>query len=224
LPLAVALIGLLVTVPFGEHTVAPFPNGVLNANVNVGLAGVLAWFWAAGDRRRWIPYAAGVGAAFKIFPGALALWGVRRRGWRALFVAVGMAASVAAASAVVTLPIVGLDEWTRFVTALANAEPTCAGGRASVACLSQPYVGTGTATLVGIVVGVALLGVSLLVRSEFPAFVLLTAGMLAPLADGHHHYLLFVYVLIVIGLCRLVATWAGSEHRGRMTLRRLTAR
>jgi len=47
--------------------------------------------------------------------------------------------------------------------------------------------------------------------------VLLTAGMLAPLADGHHHYLLFVYVLLVIGLCRLVAGLDARRVRGEVT-------
>ena len=216
LAFALVLLGLLVTIPIPGGVAAPFPNGVLTANVNVGLAGLLAWCWAAGNRRRWIPYAAGVAGAFKIFPAALVLWAARRDGWRSIAVAV----AVAGAIAVVTLPVLGLDEWRRFFIALSNAEPTCAGGRASIACLTQPLVGTTLDTLVGIAVGVVLLAASLVVRAEYPAFVLLTAGMLAPLGDGHHHYLLFAYVIVVIGVARLVAT----RLRAAMTARLADAR
>jgi hypothetical protein len=207
LAFALVLLGLLVTIPIPGGVAAPFPNGVLTANVNVALAGLLAWCWAAGDRRGWIPYAAGVGGVFKIFPAALVLWAARRDGWRPVAVAV----AVAGAIAIATLPIVGLEEWRRFLTALSNAEPTCAGGRSSIACLSQPFVGTAFDTVVGVVVSVVLLAASLAVRAEYPAFVLLTAGMLAPLADGHHHYLLFVYVIVVIGIARFVATRLRTE-------------
>jgi hypothetical protein len=41
--------------------------------------------------------------------------------------------------------------------------------------------------------------------------VLLTLGMLAPIADGHHHYLLYIYVLIVIGAARYAARRARAR-------------
>lgn len=197
--LSLVLLGLCVPIPTPAGFAMPLVNGVLASNVNVGLAGLLALCWATGSRRGWIPYVAAVGAAFKMFPGALALWAVRRRGWRALLIAVGVTAAIG----VVTLPLVGLEEWRRFFLALSNAEPTCTGGRSSVACLAQPFLGTSLAKAAGIVVGLLVLGAAMLVRAEFPAFVLLTLGMLAPLADGHQHYLLFIYVLVVIGLVRL---------------------
>lgn len=199
LPLTAVILGLLVIVPVPGTVLAPFPNGVLNANVNVGLAGLLAWCWAAGSRRGWITYAAGAGAAFKLFPGALVLWAVRRNGPRPLMIAIAITAGIC----LITLPIVGVEEWSAFVRALSNAQPACDGGRSSVACLTQPLLGPSLAKAAGVVVGVALLALAVRVRAEFLAFVLLTGGMLAPLADGHQHYLLFAYVLVVIGLCRL---------------------
>ncbi|CAN5739682.1 hypothetical protein BH20CHL5_BH20CHL5_03390 [soil metagenome] len=203
--LALVLLGLCVAIPAPSGLLMPLVNGVLASNVNVGLAGLLALCWATGARRGWIAYAAGVGAAFKMFPGALALWAVRRHGWRSLLMAVGLVAAIA----LVTLPMVGTEEWRRFLVALSNAEPTCTEGRSSIACLALPFLGTSLAKAAGIVVGLLLLGAAMRVRAEFPAFVLLTLGMLAPLADGHQHYLLFIYVLVVIGLASLFRRYRG---------------
>ncbi|CAN5734626.1 hypothetical protein BH24CHL8_BH24CHL8_08130 [soil metagenome] len=197
--LALVLLGLCLPVPIPGGLLRPLINGVLASNVNVGLAGLLALCWATGPRRTWIPYVAAFGAAFKLFPGALALWAARRDGWRPLVITVALTVAIC----LVTLPIVGIDEWRRFFLALSNAEPTCTEGRSSVACLAQPLLGVSLAKAAGIAVGLLLLGAAVLVRAEYPAFVLLTLGMLAPLADGHQHYLLFVYVLIVIGVARL---------------------
>ncbi len=205
--LALVLLGLCAFLPAPSGLVMPLVSGVLASNVNVGLAGLLALCWATGRRRAWIPYVAAVGAAFKLFPGALALWAVRRDGWRPLVIAI----AVTAAICLVTLPIVGLDEWRRFLLALSNAEPTCTGGRSSIACLTQPLLGVSLGKAAGVVVGLLLLGGAMLVRAEYPAFVLLTLGMLAPLADGHHHYLLFIYVLIVIGLAGLFRRYRGRS-------------
>lgn len=209
--LAIALFGLALAFPIpGGRLIAPFPDGLGNANANVLLAGLLAWCWATGDRRRWIPYAAGLAWTFKVFPAALALWAFRRDGWRAIVISAVVATAVIA----VTLPIVGLEEWRRFVLALSNAQPTCDGGRTSIACLAIPYMDVGAAKAFGIVVGGVLLLLAVVVRSEFPAFVLLTIGMLAPMADGHAHYLLFLYVLVVIAAARWIARRGRLEIHG----------
>lgn len=205
--LSLALLGLCLPVPIPGGLLRPLINGVLASNVNVGLAGLLALCWATGPRRTWIPYVAAFGAAFKLFPGALALWAARRDGWRPLVITVALTVAIC----LVTLPIVGIDEWRRFFLALSNAEPTCTEGRSSVACLVQPLLGVSLAKAAGIAVGLLLLGAAMLVRAEYPAFVLLTLGMLAPLADGHQHYLLFVYVLIVIGVARLFRRYRSGS-------------
>jgi hypothetical protein len=212
--LALVLLGLCVAIPAPSGLIRPLVNGVLASNVNIGLAGLLALCWATGARRGWIAPAAGLGAAFKMFPGALALWAVRRHGWRPLLVAIGITAAIC----LVTLPVVGIEEWRRFFLALSNAEPTCTEGRSSIACLALPFLGTSLAKAAGIGIGLLLLGVAMLVRTEYPAFVLLTLGMLAPLADGHQHYLLFIYVLVVIGLARLYRRFRGGsllQDRGK---------
>jgi hypothetical protein len=200
LPLALALFALSIVIPLpGGQALAPFTSGVGTGNVNVALAGVLALAWATGTRRGWIPVVAGVAGVFKIFPAALALWAARASGWHAL----GVTAGVAAVLVVVTLPFIGLDEWSRFLAALSNAEPSCNAGRASVACLATPLFGGPAAKVAGVALGGALLALATVSRREYPAFVLLTLGMLAPLADGHPHYLLFLYVLVLIGVARL---------------------
>lgn len=212
--LALVLLGLCVAIPAPSGLIRPLVNGVLASNVNIGLAGLLALCWATGARRGWIAPAAGLGAAFKMFPGALALWAVRRHGWRPLLVATGVTAAIC----LVTLPLVGIEEWRRFFLALSNAEPTCTEGRSSIACLALPFLGTSLAKAAGIGIGLLLLGAAMLVRTEYPAFVLLTLGMLAPLADGHQHYLLFIYVLVVIGLVRLYRRFRGGsllQDRGK---------
>jgi hypothetical protein len=207
-PVSLALVLLGLSVPIvipGVTVITPFPTGVVVANANVGLAGLLAWTWAArpGDGVRghggWIPVAAGVAATLKAFPAAFALWPTRRHGWRPLV----LAAAVAAAITLVALPLVGVDEWSRYLSALANAVPSCDGGRSSVACVLLPWTGDGLAKAAGVVIGALLLATSVVVRRETLAFTLLTLGMLAPLADGHPHYLLFGYVLIVIAACRV---------------------
>ena len=197
--LALVLLGLCLPVPIPGGLLRPLINGVLASNVNVGLAGLLALGWATGSHRGWIPYAAAFGAAFKIFPGALVLWAVRRDGPRPLIIAIALTAAIC----LLTLPLVGIEEWQRFLRALSNAEPTCTEGRSSIACLAQPFMGISLAKAAGVLVGSLFLVAAMLVRTDFPAFVLLTLGMLAPLADGHQHYLLFIYVLVVIGLAVL---------------------
>jgi hypothetical protein len=122
-------------------------------------------------------------------------------------VAIGVGAGIA----VITLPFVGIEEWVRFATALSNAQPTCDGGRISLACLVQPLVGATLAKLSGAVVAVVLVLASLRIRSELAAFVVLIAGMLAVVTDGHHHYLLFAYVLVIIVACRLWAVRTSAR-------------
>jgi hypothetical protein len=147
-------------------------------------------------------------AAVKVFPAGLAFWPARSEGVRPLLVAL----AVAVAICLVTLPVVGIDEWSRFVAALSNAEPACDGGRVSIACLVGPHVGWSAGKAAGVVVGAVLLLVSLRIRGDLAAFTALTLGMLAPAADGHAHYLLFGYVLLVIGACRL--GWWPFTRRG----------
>jgi hypothetical protein len=201
IPLALSLLGLLFLVPLAGGTIwAPFPHGVLTGNVNVILAGFLAWCWATGERRSWIAYAAGIGAIVKVFPGALVLWAARRHGWRPVVISGGVAGVVAVA----TFPLVGLDEWRNFFLALSNALPSC-GDYPSLTCMAEPLVGQGAAKLIAMIAGAVLLALAVLLRHEYLAFVLLTMGMLAPLVNGHQSYLLFFYVLLVIGACRFAA-------------------
>lgn len=173
----------------------PFAQGIAVGNVNVGLAGLMAWYWVAG-RGRWTGVAAGIGATIKVFPGFFALWSARRDGVQPVIVAAGTAVGLA----VVTLPLFGIGTWIDFVTALANQRPTCWDGTISIACLLEPSLGPQAGKLIGIGLAVVFaLGV-VLARSPFVAFSCLAWAMLAPVTDGWAHYWLFVYVAIMAGL------------------------
>jgi hypothetical protein len=198
--LGLVLVGLSVPLPRGDGTIAvPFADGVVTANANVALAGMVAWAWALADRDRWLPFAAAVGGIVKVFPAGLAFWSARRHGWRPLLIT----AVVGAALVVVTLPLTGINEWVAFTRALGNAVPACSG-RLSVACVLGPMVGQTAATWIGIGLGATLLLGSLVVRNEVAAFTLLVLGMLAPVTDGHPHYFLFIDVLLVVAAARFV--------------------
>jgi hypothetical protein len=200
--MGLVLLPLMLFVPLAPgEALAPFFDGVGTANVNVALAGLLAWAWAAGGRLRWLPWVAGIAAVFKIFPGALALWAARRAGWRPIMIALGTVLVLTVA----TLPVLGVEEWRRFFLAFLNAETTCVGSRLSIACLAEPVVGPSVARFAALASSALLLGLAVVVRGDFRAFVLLTLGMLASIHSLSQHYYLFLYVLIVIAAARLVA-------------------
>jgi hypothetical protein len=201
------LVALTLFVPLPDgRLLAPFLDAVGTANMNLALAGLLAWTWAAGERLRWLPWMAGVLAILKVFPASLILWAVRRNGWRPLLIGLGTAALIVVA----TLPILGIEEWRRFAVALSNAELACDGGRVSLPCLAEPLLGASGAKLAGLATGALLLVSSVLAHGEYRAFALLTLGMMAGIPDLSQHYYLFLYVLIAIALARLIARRRGG--------------
>jgi hypothetical protein len=183
----------------------PLASGLATGNVNVALAGLTGWAWVA-QGRAWVGPAAGLSGIVKLYPGSLAIWAARWDGWRAVWAA----AAVGAVLVVLTLPFVGLDSWPDYVTALQNSQPACWPGTASVACVAAPALGIGGGKLLGILLGVALVLVSLRIRNPFVAFVTISVGMLAPVTDGWIHYGLFAYVLMLVG-----ADHVMGRHRRR---------
>jgi len=101
--------------------------------------------------------------------------------------------------------VLGVEEWRRFFLAFLNAETTCVGSRLSIACLAEPVMGPSVARFAALASSALLLGLAVVVRGDFRAFVLLTLGMLASIHSLSQHYYLFLYVLIVIAAARLVA-------------------
>ncbi len=201
LALGVALIAAAVFPPFG--------NAVVSGNLNLGIAGLLAWLWVIRADRLTAGLA-GIGAGLKIFPGLLAAWPMRHSGWRGFFIAAGTTLAVI----LITLPLVGVASWVDFGHALRNAQPECSAQSVSIACGLDGVLGPAAARLVGVVVSLALVVVVLRVRSPFVAYAALTGALLAPVVDMHPHYWLFVWVVALVGVARIL---------GRRTRRELAA-
>jgi len=182
-------------------------EGVTGGNVNVALAGVLAWAWVIGRGR--VGAIAGVLAVLKVVPGSLAFWARPSTLIRSLVVA----AAAALLICLLTLPLVGIDAWREFLTALRNAEPACAYPVPSLACAAAPAVGMGAAKLFGIAVGLALAVGAVLVRDDYYSLCLVTFAWIAPTADMHVHSYLTIFVLVFTGAARLV----GRRQRSATT-------
>lgn len=177
----------------------PFSNAVVSGNLNLGIAGLMAWAWASDAHGRMV-VSAGVGSIMKIFPGLVAAWPARAAGVRAIPWAVVVAVALAAAS----VPLVGLDAWRDFAAALANARPECSPQSISIGCGLAGLVGPSAAQLTGIAVSLVLVLAVLLVRSRYAAYVALGGAMLAPVVDMHPHYWLFAWTVAYVGVVRIV--------------------
>jgi hypothetical protein len=168
----------------------PFTTGVVAANVNVGIAGLVGWI-AVGLSGRVAGVAGGLGVIVKVFVGVAAL--ASRDKLRPALLAAG----VASALVVVTLPLVGATAWTDFVHAMSNAVPFCQPTNFSIACRLAPIVGEQAAIYVGIAIG-ALAALTLLVSTRPLTMAVLTAVVvMAPALDMHWHYWTIAFVIAV---------------------------
>lgn len=174
----------------------PFTDGMAVGNMNVGLAGLFAWSWVLHERRKWLGAVAGLVALTKIFPGSLVAWAWRSHGWSQF----RNAALVAGGISLITLPLVGVQEWADFARAVTNARPACVGHGVSFACAMGPAIGMGAAQLVGFAVALAAFATAMFVSSPVLAFGLVGLAMLAPVTDMWFHYWLYPYVVVVVGL------------------------
>ena len=182
-----------------------FADGVAWGNASVGLAGFLAWTWVIGRGRLPVGALAGLGATIKLVPGALIFWSTPRTFARV----VAIAAAVAVALFIMTLPLVGFASWADYVKALSLSEPACgAEVPVSLACVLKPIVGIGPAKLAGIVVALAAGIGAVFVRPPLVAFGLVVVAWLAPVTDLHFHYLLVIYVLSVVAGARSLQRWS----------------
>jgi alpha-1,2-mannosyltransferase len=112
---------LLVAGAFGFP---PVVGELVLGNVHLVLLGLLTVAWL-GVRRgdtpgEWIAgLAVGVAAVIKVFPGLLLFWFlITRRDRASLAVVVG-----AAATALLVIPVTGIEPWTQYPTVLANLGP-----------------------------------------------------------------------------------------------------
>ena len=107
--------------------IRPYLEGAQIGNVNVALAGLLAWSWALG-RRQQVAVLAGIAALIKVFPGLLVAWSRPFR--RSVIVATATATVVV----LVTLPIIGVGVWLDYASAAQNLAPTCEMAISPIAC------------------------------------------------------------------------------------------
>lgn len=198
-PIAFALVLL------GLAMLRPFYEGVAIGNASVGVAGLLAWCWVIGRAHSSTGFLAGLGATMKVVPGVLLFWSTPQTFPRVFLAALATAAALFA----ITLPIVGIQSWVDFATALSYSQPACGVDSIppSVACAIKPIVGVGAAKLAGIALAVVAGGAAVTVRSPLRAFALIVFAWLAPVTDLHSHYLLVVYVLAVVAC----AAWFGRR-------------
>ena len=191
---------------FGLAFLRGFAEGVAFGNASVGVAGLLAWCWVIGRGRPQVGLLAGLGATIKLVPGAAVFWSTRQTFLRVVLAAL----AVGGALFVLTLPLVGIQSWFDYAKALSFSVPACgAEPPTSVACNLQPFVGPGTAKLAGIGLALVAGGLAVLVRRPLLSFALVVVAWLSPVTDLHFHYLLVVYVLVVV----TCATWLGKRRQ-----------
>lgn len=170
-----------------------FANGLMWANLNVGLAGLFAWSWV--ERARWTALGSGIGGLLKIYPAAIALWRVRSDGWVS---PLAQAVVIAAGICVATLPFVGVESWRDFATAISNSQPACLTENASLVCVLKDGLGTSGARLVAsIAAALIVLAAAVVIPNKPWAFALMVIGIVAAAPDIHYHYWIFAYVAFV---------------------------
>jgi hypothetical protein len=176
------------------------------SNVNLFIAGVFAWLWALPRAER----AVGVGLAasilLKIFPGCFLGWSVRHTGWRHA----GWTIAVLIVACLVALPLTGPGAWADYVTALANAEPSC-GQAPSLTCALEPTVGLTAAKAIALGVAVSLAIASVIVPSRLLGYALLVGAVHAPVLELWGHYELFPFVLGVVAVSHALARRAQTS-------------
>lgn len=194
----------------------PLTVGVAAGNVNVALAGILAWSWAVGRSARFVPLSAMVATVIKLTPASLMAWGDRRpRRYLAQ-------AALVLLIVLLTVPLTGAAAWHDFATALSNSQPTChiPGALPSIPCALEAILGSAElARMVSIVVFVGLSAIAWWTRSPLAAFLMVTVAWMVPTADVHPHSLLVPLVgLLVLGL-RVHGRLVASRHEpGRVVV------
>lgn len=178
----------------------PFSNAIVSGNLNLGIAGLLAWMWVVRGGSV-TPALAGLGGVLKIFPGLMTVWPARHDGLRSFAIAIAVTLGLALTS----VPLVGVGAWVDFASALRNAQPECAPQSISFGCSLAGVVGSEAARLVGFGLALVLAYGALRIASPFVAYAALGAALLAPVVDMHPHYWLIAWVVAFVGVARAVA-------------------
>jgi hypothetical protein len=188
----------------------PFTVGVAAGNVNVALAGVFAWAWAAGRGASYLPMAAVISAAVKLTPASLLGWGDRRP---RRYAAQG---GVALVVVLATVPLTGAAAWHDYVVALFNSTPIChlQGALPSVPCVAAALLGSDAlarAATIGAFVALTL--AAWWTPSPLAAYLMIAAAWMIPTADVHKHSLLVPLVALLVVALRLYRRLRLSHDR-----------
>jgi hypothetical protein len=185
----------------------PFSDGVTAANVNIGIA-ALVGVVALGLPPTMSGVIGAVAGLVKVFPGASAIATSDRKMHATI-----VAATIAAAFALLSLPLIGINAWIQFPQALANGVPDCTRGREfGPACLLTPVVGVQVAKWTCLAVGVVATLSLVRLRDPLAMAAMLTVTIMAPAYDLHLHYWILVYVLLVAIAARATATRARGPR------------
>jgi hypothetical protein len=181
----------------GLTAFVPFLGGFIALNFNLGLAGLVAWI-STGVDWRFAGLAGGLSGVIKVFPAVLALAVPKEK-----TKSVGLAVGIAAAIALITLPVVGVASWSEFVRALTGATPDCSTSNYSIACVVGPTIGMAAGSIIGIVVGGIAALAMCVVRRPYWLAVLSAVGIMAPANNLHLHYWTIAYVLLIATLAEV---------------------
>lgn len=187
----------------------PFVDGVVSANVSVGLAGMVGWIAVGAGPKASAAFGV-LGAVTKIFAGATALATSERKS-RALMWALAGTGILA----LLTLPFVRPVAWSDFVRALAAAQPDCGPFNSSLACVLAPSMGPKAGTLIGLAAGAAAALGLFVVRVPFWMALLAAVALMAPATNLWPHYWNSAYVLLLAAVAELVRVRRNGGVRGR---------
>jgi alpha-1,2-mannosyltransferase len=206
----------------GALAFPPVVGELVLGNVHLVLLGLLTLAWIGvrrGDvRGEWIAgLAVGAAAIIKVFPGVLLLWFLLTGRYRA---AAGVVVG-AAALALVTLPMTGIEPWLQYPTVLANlSAPSDTTDTLAPTVWLAPIVGFTVARIVVTVVGLAVLAWAAVRSADAPgasstarsfAIAVTVSVLIAPAL--YQHYLSLLVLPLVLGLAAGVPLlWLGGSY------------
>jgi len=186
----------------------PVVGELVLGNVHLVLLGLLTVAWLGirrGDARgEWIAGAAvGVAAVVKVFPGVLVLWFLLTRRYRAAAGAIVGAAALA----LVTLPITGIEPWLQYPTVLANlGVPLDTRDTLAPTVWLAPVLGFTPARVLVTIAGLTVLASSAIgsrggdatSTARSFAIAITVSVLIAPAL--YHHYLALLVLPLLLGL------------------------
>jgi alpha-1,2-mannosyltransferase len=186
----------------------PVVGELVLGNVHLVLLGLLTVAWLGirrGDARgEWIAGAAvGVAAVVKVFPGVLVLWFLLTRRYRAAAGAIVGAAALA----LVTLPITGIEPWLQYPTVLANlGVPLDTRDTLAPTVWLAPVLGFTPARVLVTIAGLTVLASSAIgsrrgdATSTARSFAIAVTVSVLIAPALYHHYLALLVLPLLLGL------------------------